>query len=275
MPRVSVVVATYKGAHLRETLSSIAAQTFGDFEALVLDDADESRCRKLVAEFDNRFVYRGNPINLGPARNHVSGIRDARGEMTAFLNHDDLWEPTALEALHAPLAREPDVVASFSQARVALADGTYSPERTAAARRTWQEEGVPVGRIDDWFAVSAQRPSIPAVPATMFRTEVGRAIRIPKIVGDAYDHWLGYRLARLGPVFHVAETVGYWREHEANLTSQWSPRRRLQGAFTAAVVAMDTRAPRAMRVDHARQIPRQAAGLVRDGGRTLTSRLSR
>ena len=102
--KVSVIVATYKGHYLAETLESVRRQTHDHLEVLVLDDADEESCRRLVESLDDdRFRYVGNGNPLRPARNHRLGIALSTGDAIAILNHDDFFADDTVELLVAAL----------------------------------------------------------------------------------------------------------------------------------------------------------------------------
>jgi len=99
-PIVSIIIPVWNGAAvLPEALRSLQAQTFGDFEALILDDGSSDDSVAIVREFsrhDPRFIpvsraHSGLPVT----RNF--GIRQARGEFIAFLDHDDVWLPEKLQ----------------------------------------------------------------------------------------------------------------------------------------------------------------------------------
>ena len=272
-PRVTVIVATYRGRYLEETLASVLRQSFTDFEVLVLDDANDAVCRALVSKLsDDRLRYFGNETNLGPAKNHAYGFGRARGQLVAVLNHDDLWEAETLSRLVEGFDSAPGVVAAFSATRVAGSDGAYDPERTRRARTAWNLDGLPNGLIDDWYRSSSQRVAFPLGPATVVRTDALRETRIPAIVGGSYDFWLGYRLARKGPVVHVADAHAYWREHDENLTRHRSFKQSLEPLYLNAVIATDRRLPRATRTRAAMSLPRRIAFAMRQGLRDLSAR---
>lgn len=120
-PLVSVIIPTYNAAPLTEAaVQSVLAQTFQDFEIIVVDDASPdgsgARLEALTAVDARVRVFRqeqnGGP---GPARNR--GIREARGRYLAFLDGDDLWEPEKLERQLAFMA-ERGAVFSFTAYRV-------------------------------------------------------------------------------------------------------------------------------------------------------------
>lgn len=265
-----MIVATYRGRFLRETLASVFAQTFVDFEVLVLDDANEAVCRELVRSFgDVRLRYVANEKQLGPARNHLEGFRLAQGDLVAVLNHDDLWTPNVLERLVRGYDGAPGAVAAFSRTRVASRDGSYSPERTGRAWALWDLDGLPVGIIANWYRMGTSRIAFPLGPATVVRTEAVRAVDVPRMVGGAYDYWVGYRLAALGPVVHVPDAVAYWREHDENLSRRRSLEQSMELIYINAAAALDGRLPAGKRFRAARAVPIRLALAARQGLRDV------
>lgn len=98
MPRVSVIIPAYNSMkYLPETLSSVLRQTFTDFEVLIIDDGSSDHIESWAkAQIDPRvkFISQANQ-GVSVARN--TGINNAQGEYIAFLDADDLWQPTKLE----------------------------------------------------------------------------------------------------------------------------------------------------------------------------------
>lgn len=98
-PRVSIVVATYNRSNvLRFTIESVLASTFTDWEMIVVGDACTDDTAVVVASFgDPRISFVNLPENSGEqATPNNEGMRRARGEYIAILNHDDLWMPDHL-----------------------------------------------------------------------------------------------------------------------------------------------------------------------------------
>lgn len=99
MPRVSVIVPAHNSAAwIDETLTSVAAQTFRDWELIVTDDASSDD----TAERADRHPAGGTVVrsdrNLGPAGARNFALEYATGELVAFLDADDLWLPYYLES---------------------------------------------------------------------------------------------------------------------------------------------------------------------------------
>ncbi len=97
-PSVSVIVPTYnRPGFLARALVSIKAQTFNDYEVIVINDGGES-VSELVSLFTRtRLITHINGMGLPAARN--SGIESARGKYIAYLDDDDMWLPQHLEKL--------------------------------------------------------------------------------------------------------------------------------------------------------------------------------
>ncbi len=100
-PRVTVIIATYNWSSvLPYSIGSVLRQTFSDFELLVVGDGCTDDSEQVVASIDDPRV---RWINLPANTRHQSGpnnegLRQARGELLAYLGHDDLWLPHHLEA---------------------------------------------------------------------------------------------------------------------------------------------------------------------------------
>lgn len=99
VPVVSVVIPTFNRSHvLGRCLRSVLAQTYGDFEVIVVDDGSEDDTAALVGAIsDDRIVYIKHPHNLGQGAARNTGIQAARGRYIAFQDSDDEWLPNKLE----------------------------------------------------------------------------------------------------------------------------------------------------------------------------------
>jgi glycosyltransferase involved in cell wall biosynthesis len=99
MPTVSVIIPTYNRAnYICEAIDSILAQTYADYEIIVVDDGSTDGTRQALQRWiDDGTICYYYQENRGEsaARNH--GIRKARGQYIAFLDSDDLFLPTKFE----------------------------------------------------------------------------------------------------------------------------------------------------------------------------------
>jgi glycosyltransferase involved in cell wall biosynthesis len=99
MPKVSVVIPTCNRPDLlKRAVRSVLAQTFQDFEIIIVDDGQHVRARGVVEGFnDPRIRYFQNESSLGGGGTRNRGIDEAKGEYVAFLDDDDEWMLEKLE----------------------------------------------------------------------------------------------------------------------------------------------------------------------------------
>jgi glycosyltransferase involved in cell wall biosynthesis len=108
-PKVSVIIPSYKTADLIVAcLDSVFAQTYSDFEAIVVNDGspDTAELEKVLQPYMDRIVYiKQENKRAAGARNNA--IRQARGEFVAFLDSDDTWMPEHLSSQMQLFAEDP------------------------------------------------------------------------------------------------------------------------------------------------------------------------
>ena len=110
MPLITATIPAYNGVsrYLEHAIRSALAQSVAeDMELIVVDDASTDETEQLVRRYPNvRYVRRTQNGGQAAARN--DGARLAKSEFLAFLDQDDLWEPTFLEETLAVLSKHPD-----------------------------------------------------------------------------------------------------------------------------------------------------------------------
>ena len=115
IPAVSVCIPCYRGAaHLAAAIESVLAQTWSDFELIVVDDNSPDNTVELMQQFtDPRIRFLVNPANLGPDGNWNRCLELARGRYFKLLPQDDLLAPTCL-------AEQVEVLERDSSEKIAL-----------------------------------------------------------------------------------------------------------------------------------------------------------
>ena len=100
---VSIIVPVYNAEnYIRETISCVAAQTYGDWELLLVEDGSADDTPRIIQssmeqEGTDRIRLIRQPSNMGAARARNRGLGEARGRYIAYLDADDLWVPEKLE----------------------------------------------------------------------------------------------------------------------------------------------------------------------------------
>ena len=97
---VSIVMPSYNTAkYIAETVQSVLAQTYQNWELIIVDDCSTDDTDEVVKPFlsDSRIRYLKNEKNSGAAVSRNRALREAKGKWIAFLDSDDLWLPEKLE----------------------------------------------------------------------------------------------------------------------------------------------------------------------------------
>ena len=119
-PRVSVVMPAYNAASfITEAVGSTLAQTFTDFELIVVDDGSTDDTATIARAFaDDRLRVIGNSANLGMFTSLNIALGSARGEFIARMDADDIMAPTRLAEQVALMDDRPDIVVCGSDMRL-------------------------------------------------------------------------------------------------------------------------------------------------------------
>ena len=98
---VSIITPTYNcGRFIEETIKSVQAQTYANWEMIISDDCSTDNTRDVISpylESDSRIKYICNEKNSGAAITRNNALKVAKGRWIAFLDSDDLWLPEKLE----------------------------------------------------------------------------------------------------------------------------------------------------------------------------------
>lgn len=210
-PRVSVIIpARNASATLAETLDSVIAQTYGDWEAIVADDASSDGTAQLAAGYHPRVrcVRSARNLGIGGARNLA--LTRATGELVALLDADDVWLPYYLDR---QLARYDRAVAAGENVGIVSCDalmiGPEGPRAGTASQR--------IGWADPVTLTTLLRRNTICVSAIVPRVLVDRlgGFATDCLGTEDYDMWLrileaGHKvLAAREPLFkyRIADTT--------------------------------------------------------------------
>jgi len=99
-PLVSIVVPVYNSAEfIAETIASVRAQTYANWELLLVNDVSTDDSVAIINKLkkqDKRIRLYDNKVNSGAGPSRNRGIKEAKGNYIAFLDADDLWLPSKL-----------------------------------------------------------------------------------------------------------------------------------------------------------------------------------
>ena len=131
-PAISFAIPYYDNRrYLAEAIASVRAQTFGDWDLMVVDDCGPEPAHELVESLgDARVTYVRNEVNLGLSGNWNECVRLARGSWVTLLHGDDRLLPRYAERVLAAAERRPGLAALFTD--VVTIGATGEPTTTAA-----------------------------------------------------------------------------------------------------------------------------------------------
>jgi glycosyltransferase involved in cell wall biosynthesis len=161
MPKVSVVIPVFNGEHfIQQTIESVLAQTFQDFEIIVVDDGSTDNTAEIVKGFGGKVTYQYQ-ANAGADIAYNAGIASATGEFVAFLDHDDAWHPEKLARQVAILDRHPGVGLTYTELEYVDEEGRL------LNRTTWVEKRKVKGDLTGDFRSILFNKFPCAIPSAM------------------------------------------------------------------------------------------------------------
>jgi glycosyltransferase involved in cell wall biosynthesis len=210
MPKVSVVIAVYNGERfVAEAIGSVQAQTFVDFEIIVVNDGSTDRTLEVVEQFesDSRLTVVSQE-NMGQAHAKNTGAMHGTGEFIAFLDADDFWRADKL-------ARQ---IPEFKDRAV---DVVYSGVTTVdefSAVCNWQEEDIdrPSGHVTERLFITN---FVPFASAVVRRTAFARAEGFDESLKMGIDWHLWLRLSLESKFKFVDEKLLFYRLWDGQMSS--------------------------------------------------------
>jgi glycosyltransferase involved in cell wall biosynthesis len=219
---VTVCLPTRNRAHyLADAVASVLAQTFSDFDLWIWDNASQDSTEELVRSLaDPRVRYVRRDADAGLAANWMDALRAARGTYCAVLGDDDLWEPTFLERLVAPLQADAAVDIAFADHWIIDRFGAVLAEETEACSRGYTRASLRPGRHQPFRSLVLKDQAILINAAVMRRSRLITAQALDARSGRVLDYHILGKLAALGGgAFYVPERLYRYRRHPGTMTA--------------------------------------------------------
>jgi len=216
-PVVSVCIPTFnRRGYLTEAMESVLAQSFGDFELVISDNASTDDTAEAVLSFgDPRIRYFRNDRNIGAPANWLNAVANALGRYCAIIGDDDRWAPTLLEQLVPPLDDNPDVDVAFSDHWLIDADGCVLAARSNQCSQDYGRVSLQPGRHKPFLDLALHAQALLTTCALIRRESMlSLGALDPQAGGMALDYYLFARIALAGRgAFYVPGRLAYYRVH--------------------------------------------------------------
>lgn len=213
---VSIIMPSYNTApYIAESINSVIAQTYEDWELIIVDDASTDNTDEVVStakchcERSEAIIYLKNDCNRGAAYSRNRALREAKGKWIAFLDSDDIWTPDKLEKQIAFMEKNGY---AFSYTRYEEMD----------------ENGTPTGTIVSGpkriTKTGMYNYCWPGCLTVMYDREVVGDIQIAEIQkNNDYAMWL--KICRKADCFLLDENLARYRKRGGSITHACHPER--------------------------------------------------
>jgi glycosyltransferase involved in cell wall biosynthesis len=209
-------MTTFNGARsISDSIASVLAQTYRDFELVVVDDASTDETPRILAEIADphvRLIRAERNLGVVGARNF--GFEACRGEYVAAHDHDDISRPSRLAEQVALLDREPDVVLVATEVELE-AEGRLSRSRHVTdGRASVMRWSLLVDNPLTWSSIMLRTEAV---------RQLGEFVRPDYELADDFD--LYHRLLSVGDIVRLPAPLTVYRWHATNTT--WAGQERL------------------------------------------------
>jgi len=205
-PKVSVVIPTFNRAHLiQDALESVFAQTYKDYEVVVVDDGSTDNTREVLKPYLHRIRYVWQE-NQGVAAARNRGIFLAKGAYITFLDSDDKWVPEKLKRQVDYLETHPSVSLVYGQMI------SYSVNRPDEKKMLPQRI---VRSFKELIKESDQIPTSTVMVRKRCLEAVG-GFNPSFYITEDYELWL--RVSRRFQIDYLEGVVAEYRVHSSNVT---------------------------------------------------------
>ncbi|MCB9800156.1 MAG: glycosyltransferase [Candidatus Omnitrophica bacterium] len=218
IPLVSVIMLSYNYAdYLEQAVESVLAQTFQDFELIILDDGSKDRSLSILQDYAEKFPGRIRLLthpdqgNKGIVRSYEYAISHARGKYLAFLEADDVWRMDNLEKKITFLNR-------VEQAGVVYSD--YRPFGDFWGSLYWKIYAglnritTPALRPFVAFGVFLKRNPVASFSHFLMRRHLFTGIPPCEAGQKNFDWWILAHLSLRCRFLFIPEKLVFWRIHK-------------------------------------------------------------
>lgn len=216
-PFISVLVTSYNyEQYLAQTLDSILAQTYKNYEVVIVDDGSKDNSVELIKQYTNKYsnfhLYQHEGgINKGLPASVKFGVEKANGEYIAFLESDDYWRKDKLEEVVKMINKYPDAVIISNNIK---AFGDVA--ETMYAFKYLHDTLSPLGEKNEIKYSSDMHNTIPTFSSVVIKRDVLLLCSFDTPIPAFIDLFLYKQIWIKHPLYYINKTLTFWRRHTKN-----------------------------------------------------------
>jgi glycosyltransferase involved in cell wall biosynthesis len=198
--------------YITESIESVIAQTYTNWELIIVDDDSTDDTASIIKEFSQqdpriKYLYQDRG-RQGKARNKA--IKNSNGDYIAFLDADDLWEQSKLEVQIDAIENSPDITLLFTQGFILQPDGDSIPMDVKVQNWSFQND-------IDLFITQNQIPILSVLVKKQAIIDAGYFSE-DLAIQNAEDYHLWIKLLKQTTFLSIPNRLFYYRVHEQQST---------------------------------------------------------
>jgi len=204
LPRITIVTPSYnQGRFIETTIRSVLLQGYPNLEYIIIDGGSNDNSVEIIQKYEPWLAYWGSEKDRGQAHAINKGFARATGDIYAYLNSDDFYEPNALQSC-----------ASAFQVGHQWIVGRVSCWQEGVG--DWPFPELPGKSFAKWF-LSCPIPQAGSFWSAKLHHEMGPFREDLNYTMD-YEFWLRFRFMKRIKPFYIDHTIAYYRLHENSKT---------------------------------------------------------
>lgn len=212
---ISIITTSYNyGEYISETIKSIRAQSYSDWELIIVDDSSEDNSVEIIKSFcnDKRIKLICHDKNKGLTQSVKTGLKYAKGEWIAFLESDDLWRENTLEERVRAIKNNPQVGIIFNDVEEFGDDNTIF-----AVKNNLDKNRVKISKLNfpkNIFYDLNIENFLLTFSAVMIKKEILDDCPLDTPIDALLDWWIFIHISFNNEAFYINKKLTKWRQHK-------------------------------------------------------------
>lgn len=212
---ISIITTSFNyGEYISETIKSIQAQSYSDWELIIVDDSSEDNSVEIIKSFckDKRIKLICHDKNKGLTQSVKTGLKYAKGEWIAFLESDDLWRENTLEERVRAIKNNPQVGIIFNDVEEFGDDNTI-----LTVKNNLDKNRVKISKLNfpkNIFYDLNIENFLLTFSAVMIKKEILDDCPLDTPIDALLDWWIFVHISFNNEAFYINKKLTKWRQHK-------------------------------------------------------------